>query len=237
MRIEGGSSELMCKFMDVFWSLEGFNFERLGIQIQARLVKLHYGLMILDEKAEKEIFGARGAGATRMCLSCCNVIKTTRPIPAGSTLVPFTETDRSKWEPNTKELMKAAVDYLDTQRLALGANAFETLHQQLGMTHKDCVLVRSRFWDALDPPQKRYTDWFHDLVASGGVMQYIVNQVVYDLNLKGITPEDIDSFRGGVCGLQQKLTPSFFSDRYVPKRRAHISAFGSDVITALDVLC
>ena len=69
------------------------------------------------------------------------------------------------------------------------------------MTHKDCVLVRSRFWDALDLPKKRYTDWFHDLVASGGVMQYIVNQVVYDLELKGITPEDINSFSCGVRGL------------------------------------
>ena len=68
-------------------------------------------------------------------------------------------------------------------------------------------------------------------------MQYIVNQVVYDLNLKGITPEYIDSFSGGVCGLEKKLTPSFFSDRYVRKQRAHIRAFGSEVITALDVLC
>ena len=161
-RIEGGSSEVMSKFMDVFWSLEGFNFERLGIKIQNRLVKLQYGFMILDEKAEKEIFGVRGAGATRMCLSCCNVIKTTRPIPAGSPLVPFTEPDRSKWEPNSKELIKAAVDYLDTQRLVLGPNPSETLQKQVGMTHKDCVLVRSRFWGTLDLPQKRYTDWFHD---------------------------------------------------------------------------
>ena len=81
IRIEGGDSELMCKFMDVCWSLEGLNFERLGIKIQARLVKLQYGFMILDEKAEKYIFGVRGAGATRMYMSCGNVIKTTRPIP------------------------------------------------------------------------------------------------------------------------------------------------------------
>ena len=151
--------------------------------------------------------------------------------------MPFTETDRSKWEPNTKELMKAAVDYVDIQRLALAPTAFETLQKQLGVTHKDCVLVRSRFWDTLDLPQKRYTDWFHDLVASGGVMQYIVNQVVYDLELKGITPEDINSFSCGVRGLPQRLKPSFFPDRYVRKRKAHIKAFGSEVITAIDGLC
>ena len=68
-------------------------------------------------------------------------------------------------------------------------------------------------------------------------MQYIVNQVVYDLEVKGITPEDINSFSCGVRGLQQKLKATFFSDRYVRKRNKHIRAFGSEVITALDVLC
>ena len=85
-----------------------------------------------------------------MCLSCCNVIKTTKPIPPGSNLVLFTEPDEHKWGPNTKELMKAAVEHLDSQRLALTPKLFEERQQQLGMAYKDRVLVLTCFWGTLD---------------------------------------------------------------------------------------
>ena len=31
--IEGSNSEVICKFMDEFWNMEGYSFERLGIQV------------------------------------------------------------------------------------------------------------------------------------------------------------------------------------------------------------
>ena len=38
-------------------------------------------------------------------------------------------------------------------------------------------------------------------------------------------------------GLQAKLGKQLFSNRFVRKRKAHIRAFGSEIITAIDVLC
>ena len=93
---------MVCKSMDAFWRLDGLNVERPGIQLKARLAKLHHGFIIFGEKAGHDIFGARGANGVRVCLGGCNAIKTTRPIPARSSLVPFSEPGITKWEPNAK---------------------------------------------------------------------------------------------------------------------------------------
>ena len=84
----------------------------------------------------------------------------------------------------------------------------------------------------LDIPTSRFTDWFHDLLASGGLFQFAVNEVVLDLlETTKSTLEAIDAFQQGVR-LMGKLSPTFFKDRIVARRGCHAKCFGSETISA-----
>ena len=61
-RIKGGASAVFLRILQVFWSSEGHNMERLGVRVRRRVLRFRYGFAIVDEKAEKEIFGLKGAG-------------------------------------------------------------------------------------------------------------------------------------------------------------------------------
>ena len=185
------------------------NFERLGILVKFMHIKLAYGFITVDEKAEKETFGVKGASGLRMCMSCANCVRTDRPIPAGSDLVLYTESDMSKFERRTQANLKADLDELHRQKAMLTKTGFETLEKILGLKYDHCTVLYSNHWPRLNLPAARYTDWFHDLIASGGVFQYICNAVLHDLVGMGITLQDIDDFQASVRGVVQRLSATF----------------------------
>ena len=66
--IKGGAGALMLNMLDAFWGDGGRHFERLGILVKSMHIKLAYGFITVDEKAEKETFGVKGASGLRMCM-------------------------------------------------------------------------------------------------------------------------------------------------------------------------
>ncbi len=85
--IKGGASQVYLKIMETFWAPVGHNFEGTGIYVRGRLIKLRYAFMIVDEKAEKEILGLKGASGMRMCVDCLNCVRTKKRINPRSNLV------------------------------------------------------------------------------------------------------------------------------------------------------
>ena len=194
--------------------------------------------MIVDEKCEKEVFGVKGAAGVKCCLSCFNCVKTQQTIAAGSGLVAFSEADMSNFERNTPEMLSAALDHLAAQKGVLNKTQFGELEKQLGLVYDSCVLLYSPYLAMINPTVSRYTDWFHDLLASGGVYQLLVNDVVLDvLEQTGLSLVDIDEFQVGVRLPEGPLTKTFFRDRVVEKRGAHLKCFASETISAVVVLC
>ena len=155
---------------------------------------------MLDEKAEKESFGFMGAGGVRMCLSCINCVKMNKEkITAASGFVHFTESDMSKFKPNTKGLIDASLHELQVRKPLLKPTPFANLEKILGMRYDRCTLLLSPYKGMVDLPESRYTDWFHDLLASGGVFQYALNQIIFDIvHDTDISLVDIDVFQQSV---------------------------------------
>ena len=108
-----------------------------------------------------------------MCTSCLNCIRTEKRIPAGSNIVLFSEPDMSKFERNTPELLSAALDHLAEQKGAQQDN-FWSIGKSVGISYEHCVVLYSSYRAMLNFPTSRFTDWFHDLLASGGVYQIVV---------------------------------------------------------------
>ena len=223
---------MFLKVLEVFWPIpiHLHNFERTGVKTRGRILKFKYGFMIVDEKCEKEVFGVKGAAGVKCCLSCFTCVRTQQPIAAGSGLVAFSEADMSNFERNTPEMLSAALDHLAAQKGVLNKTQFGELEKQLGLVYDSRAM--------LNPTVSRYTDWFHDLLASGGVYQLLVNEVVLDvLEQTGLSLVDIDEFQVGVRLPEGPLTKTFFRDRVVEKRGAHLKCFASETISAVVVLC
>ena len=135
-------------------------------------------------------------------------------------------------------MLSAALDHLAAQKGVLNKTQFGELEKQLGLVYDSCVLLYSPYRAMLNPTVSRYTDWFHDLLASGGVYQLLVNEVVLDvLEQTGLSLVDIDEFQVGVRLPEGPWTKTFFRDRVVEKRGAHLKCFASETISAVVVLC
>ena len=240
-RIRGGPSAVYLKVCEVFWPIPiGLHhFERTGVEARGRTIKFAYGFMIVDEKCEKEVSGVKGAAGVKCCLSCLNCVRTQKEITPGSGLVKFSEPDMSKFEKNTPEILSAALDHLAEQKGVLSKTKFAELEVQLGINYEDCVLLYSPYRDMINLPTSRCTDWFHDLLASGGVYQLLVNEVVLDvLEGTGLSLGDIDGFQADVSLPEgSRMSKTFFADRVVELRGAHFKGFAADTISAVFVLC
>ena len=59
-------------------------------------------------------------------------------------------------------------------------------------------------------PDSRYTDWFHNLLASGGMLQYQINQLLYALGKLGISCESVDQFACVLPRSHTKLKKNIF---------------------------
>ena len=127
-KIRGGMSAVATKIMDVFWSEFGWNFERLGMRINDTHVKFSYGFCVVDEKAEKEIFGLKGAGGRRMCVSCLNCVRMDRNKIVGP-LVHFTEQNMTLFQKQTPALVDEAHAILVASRPNLSKTAYTKLEK------------------------------------------------------------------------------------------------------------
>ena len=79
-KITGGLSALYIKVLECFWGHGEMHLLRLGVRVLLRGSLVHlrfsFGFFLSDEKAEKEALGIKGAGGTKICVSCQNCVRT-----------------------------------------------------------------------------------------------------------------------------------------------------------------
>ena len=173
-----------------------------------------------------------------MCASCLNCVKTEKTLHERSNLVLFSEPDMNKFEKNTPGLLSAALDHLAAQQGVLNKTQFGKLEMALGISYAPCVALYSSYRGMINFPTSRYTDWFHDLLASGGVYQILVNEVVLDIvEHARLALNDIDKFQAGIRFPVCPLAKTFFQDRVVQRRGTHIKAYASETISAVQAIC
>lgn len=87
-------------------------------------------------------------------------------------------------------------------------------------------------------PHSAYYDWMHCLVASGGVAQYELNEIVKVFRTHGVSLEDIDEFVETLHWprSQSKLRRGFFQSCFVSSENGHSRAFAAETLSAITAL-
>ena len=238
--IRGGLSALYVKILECFWGRE-LDMHRLGIRVLVgnalKHIHLEFALFISDEKAEKEALGVKGASGTKICVSCQNCVKVPEDeLPDDSPWVHYSCTDMSKFIQHTAETFQELLDDLRACRAAVTNAQFKLSEQSAGINLDDAVLVQSHMKGIANVPRSRYVDWFHNIVASGGFMQYQFNQLLLELNNLGVSPSAVDQFQCILPKAHTRLKKTFFHDRFVKHREKHLKAFGSEMLSAASKL-
>ena len=187
-----------------------------------------------DERAYKIGFDIKGASGCKCCLSCRAICGATLHPPEGGYFVRFDEPDRSKWDPHTVESIKECINAVDAAKDA--GPALKEVETNSGINYNPY----GAFWDPylvdlMRPPHFHFWDAMHCLYASGGVAQYQMNAYIYSLTQMGITVDDLDRFTNSTKGhrLQSK---TFFKDRFVKSKNAHMRVFASECVDVVLVL-
>ena len=164
-----------------------------------------------DEKAEKECLGVKGASGTKMCVSCQNCVKVAEgSLPEDSPWVHYSCTDMTRFIPHTVESFQDLLESLRAERAAMLPNKqFLLAEQSAGINLDDAVLVQSHMKEIANVPLSRYVDWFHNIVASGGFMQYQFNQLLLELKKLGVSPSSVDQFECILPRSHTKLKKTF----------------------------
>ena len=214
---------------------------RLGIRIPVgnalKHIHMKFAFFISDEKAEKEALGIKGASGTKFCLSCQNCVRVPEDeLPDSSPWVLYSCTDMSKFTPHTVESFQKLLEELKALRASVSLAEFKLAEQSAGIKLDAAVLVQSHMKGIANVPMSRYVDWFHNIVASGGFMQYQFNQLLLELNSLGVSLSAVDQFECILPKSHTKLKKTFFKDRFVRHREKHLKAFGSEMFSAASKL-
>ena len=238
--IRGGLSALYVKILECFWEGE-LDMQRLGIRLLVGEATVHihmqFACFLSDEKAEKEALGVKGASGTKMCISCQNCVRVDEEsLPEDSPMVHYSCTDMTRFIPHTVESLQELLEGLRAGQAGMSNAEFKFAEQSVGINYADAVLLQSHMKGIANVPLSRYVDWFHNLVASGGVLQYQFNQLLFELNRLGISPASVDEFVYILPKSHTKLKSTFFNDRFVKHPRKHLRAFGSEMFSAASKL-
>ena len=200
--------------------------------------KFKVKLRVADWPHHAKTFCLKGHHGFLCCFWCCNCIGHC-PYFEDPHLVHFRSTEYRKFIRHTHASIIALVDHLQYTKEHGSRQELLKEQQHTGYTYDPDGLM----WDPharsrLALPEAGYIDWMHVLVASGGIAQFQVNQVILILEEYGMEPSLIDKWCSSVKMPQgfTKLKKTFFADRVVKAKDAHIRAFAAEVLSAISLL-
>ena len=109
------------------------------------------------------------------------------------------------------ESFQELLEGLRAGKATLSNADFKFAAHTVGIIFDQAVLVQSHMKGIANVPMSRYVDWFHNLVASGGFIQYQLNQLLVELNKLGIPPSAVDQFACTLPRSHTKLKKRFSS--------------------------
>jgi hypothetical protein len=242
--VPGGMATVAKAVVETFFAagLDSFNFARTGMMFQLDGVNHHfksnYCCWLADEKAIKEIVSCKGSSGYKPCVSCKNIVNRTTPAD-GDYLVHVSCPDPTKFDAQTHESLSYMAQDLANKKGAVPAAEFDFLEKAYGLVYNtNALLFDNRLREVVRFPEGICWDWMHCLVASGGVAQYECNQLLRALVQAGISLKQVDEFCKTIVSpkTRAKLKGTFFRDRVVDRDGAHLKAFASEMLTAIQAL-
>jgi len=203
----GLSSVSVVVFLKFFGTgVHQFNFQTTGVKLrstngQLQNLKATLDTIMQDYEAFVKMFCTKGASGVVPCLVCENVTKG-RDVSGSAVLKDIRTAALADCKCHTKETMWKAVD--DLAVFAADPDMFKYQfndHEKArGFYHAPGSLLTNKpLRDVLDPADAIYLDWFHCLLASGGIATFHGNAFVRKmLELPGITLEVLDNFVASV---------------------------------------
>lgn len=241
--VEGGYSYLFARMMEFFLELEEpFNFIT-GFPCFSTsgmfLCQGSFEALLTDEKALSQLWSLRGAAGTKPCCLCQNVIgHMKRENVAGHPwLVHFTCSDSSRFAKHSTTTFQQMRDGLEL--LAANKKECDKMGQAYGLVYrKNGILWHGTLKHYVDPARHTFYDSMHVLLASGGLAQYEINELVKVLEENHVGLNQLDVFQRGIClpRNQTKLPRHFFAERIVKDPDSHIKCFAGELLTALPVV-
>jgi hypothetical protein len=242
--IKGGISAVVADVLRIFWgqAMGDYNMSTLGVRVASPqgdyTLRAQFRIFLMDERAEKSIAGVKGSSGSKMCMSCRNVVGRIDPASVAPPFRHFSSPGLAGCDPQTIASFDADLEYLRGQHGAATNAQFNDMQQALGIAFDLDSLAYSDMRGCARIPDSRFCDWMHNLVASGGVAQYQVNQFVHAMATGGLPLQSLDDFQQR-CRLphcQSQLRKSFFKDRLAAGPKAHIKAFAGEMLSIICVL-
>ena len=201
------------------------------------MVKVRRQLTVSDWEQTQKTFSLKGPNGTVPCGICQNVVGRRQYFPADGTLVHVHSPEYDKFEMRTTASFSQAVELLkSTARTNPGK--LKHFEQCLGIKYEPHgVMFDDATFGRLSPPMAMFPDWMHDFVASGGVAQWELNNLINVLGEKGIGKEDIDAWAQRITLPRSYayISKTFFQDRVTAN--GHIKAFASEVLACIELIC
>ena len=238
--------ELMRFVVNKIWLEE--QLHTLGLHFYCRGVRMRltlaYGGWLADDVCLYELGSCKGQQSRKPCPCCLNVVG--RCEPESVTGHPYLVHASTCWD---------ATRFRPTSAEAYGemCNRIACLHENgatqkridevelsCGIKHQPHSIIFNRpCRELIRFPELLFWDPQHNLLSSGGVGQYIANEVLRQIHSQGLaTLAELDAFSATITHpkSEPRLSRTFFQDRINFRPGSHIKAFASETITVFTVL-
>lgn len=237
LTVPGKESALMKAILLLFFPADGHSWLSgilLGSGDTAAVVQAHFAGFLADEKALKTVFCLKGAGGTRFCPTCFNVVQFIDLAVHVGSLVGIDCADPSKFITVSDDAFYAAADRLHENRH--DKKALASLQQTVGMNYEpDGILYDKHIRTFLRPVEHYLRDWMHTIVSKGTAGTEIA-LLIHACIEHGVTNEAIVQYMSAFTMPRVKGT---FSPNLFAKDRLgddHMKAFASEVLLMIPLM-
>ena len=244
-KLPGDASQFMKIVVNKFWPATGFSFER-GCSIKLgngdhKMSTARLGGLLGDEKGLKDIFGTKGPGGTRPCISCKNIIQFVDEFVDGTGYLQCIScTDPSKFDKSADEFVYAIVDKLST--LSGGTKkALAEAEQNLGLNYvPDGMLWDAQCRNHVRPVTGWLRDWMHVMSVSG-CANIEIQQVMSVLREHGVLATMVTDYfaKHSLPSAHGKVNPDWFTVKRMGKPiedKDGWKGFSSEVLSMVPIL-
>ena len=175
----GVSDSVLIVFtLDQFWNEDCPDFDFVILTPCGRQLRFNAKLVVADWPALKKVFSLKGHNGHVCCHHCINVLGHCDYFE-DSHLFHFLSTEYSKFIKHTTETILRQVTKVETTAMNSPGD-LKKIEMSTGFVYSPSDLMwNGRARSRLQLPHAAYTDWQHTIVASGGVGQYHLQQLVY----------------------------------------------------------
>ena len=219
------------------------NFETTGVLMkhgsQSQIVQMKFETCPQDWLAQVDMFSMKGQSGLNPCPLCDNCMGRRAFFEDESGFSHVLSPEYEKFKVRDSARVKDVLHTIENVAVNF-PDDLEELEKASGLVYDARGLLFDKdLVGILDLSTAIYADTSHCLLASGGVAQYHLNQFILRIiDNTDVTLQDLDTFAKNIACPRSwgKLTPTFFQDRVVHKLSAHLRAFASEVLLAVDIL-